>query len=109
VVSLDGLWIWVKVEWEAEKPPISMIESGGTKRFAEKIPAKFTVTTKARNDADPKIITSYVRDRMASVMGRPPIAMPASYAGGLIIFRWEGESDLSEDSLLQDLSAMFVI
>lgn len=105
--STDGIWVKTKVEWEGEKAPIADGETGGLKRFLEKVPAKFTVTVKGRNDADPKILLNLVRDRMNAVLGKYPIAMPPSYAGGLIIFHWEGTSNVSEADLLQNLSDTF--
>jgi hypothetical protein len=102
VHSADGAWVKMKVERDGPKT-IGASKSGGEMDFQIKVRQKVRVTMKGRNDADPKVLTSLVRERMKDLLGSAPLAMPFSYASGLITFTWEGESGVSEAHLLQGL------
>ena len=107
VYSADGLWVRVKVEREGTKFLGETI-TGGMNDIRIRVDEKYRVTPKARNDADPKLLTNAVRDRMTGLLGSPPSVLPWSKASGLIEFNWEGPASISSPDLLSKIEGTIV-
>lgn len=96
---------WVEVTVEKKRPRIigKDFVSGGLHDYETSTDYGFVITMRTERGADYKKATELARKTIDEELGSPPSVMPPSYASGLIVFQWSGNTHKTEDELLNSI------
>ncbi len=96
----DGIWVMITVDRKSRSVLGKDFVSGGLHDYASSTVGGFRVTLKTERHADYKKAVDIAYNLMIQELGSPPGTLPATHASRLIVLEWNGESDLSEEELL---------